>query len=423
MSDKTIIAFLLSLITHHLSLVLILSILSIPVNISLMRLDVIVIGGGAAGLMCAVEAGRRGRSVLVVEHNERVGRKIEISGGGRCNFTNTGTTSGNFLSANPHFAKSALARYTPADFVALVERHRIDYHEKKLGQLFCDGSSRQIIQMLLRECDAARVDVRTACRVLEIQKDAHFVLKTNRGTFEAESVVVATGGLSIPKLGASDFGYRIARQFGLKIIQPTPALVPFTLAPRDLASIKDLSGVSVPAIVRCDGAEFTENFLVTHRGLSGPAILQISSYWSRGESVSVDLLPGIDAQDLFESKRESSIELATLLGFHLPKRFAQVWCDMYAPSKPLKNFSDAEIERVASRLHEWSIVPAGTEGFRKAEVTKGGVDTSELSSKTMEARRVPGLYFIGEVVDVTGHLGGYNFQWAWASGYAAGQFA
>ncbi|HYH86751.1 MAG TPA: NAD(P)/FAD-dependent oxidoreductase, partial [Pyrinomonadaceae bacterium] len=375
-----------------------------------------------AGLMCAVEAGRRGRSVLVIEHNERVGRKIEISGGGRCNFTNTNTAPGNFLSANPHFAKSALARYAPADFVALVERHRIAYHEKKLGQLFCDSGSRQIIEMLLRECEAARVRVHTSCRVLEIQRDALFVLKTSRETFESESVVVATGGLSIPKLGATDFGYRIARQFGLKIIQPTPALVPLTLAARDLASLKELSGVSVPSVVRCGGAEFAENFLVTHRGLSGPAILQISSYWSRGETLIVDLLPGIDALDLFDSKRESGVELATLLGHHLPRRFAQVWCEMYAPSKPLKNFSDAELERVAKHLHEWSIEPAGTEGFQKAEVTKGGVDTSELSSKTLEARRVPGLYFIGEVVDVTGHLGGYNFQWAWASGYAAGQY-
>lgn len=386
-----------------------------------MRLDVIVIGGGAAGLMCAIEAGRCGRRVLVIEHNERVGRKIEISGGGRCNFTNVNTTPGNFLSANPHFAKSALARYTPADFVSLVERHRIAYHEKKLGQLFCDESSRQIIEMLLRECDAARVEVRTNCRVSEVHKDALFVVTTNRGTFEAESLVVATGGLSIPKLGATDFGYRVARRFGLKVVQPAPALVPLTLAPRDLASFRELSGVSVPAVVRLDGAEFAENFLVTHRGLSGPAILQISSYWSRGEALSVDLLPGKDALDLFHSKRESGVELLTLLGFQLPKRFAQVWCEMYAPSKPLKNFSDGELERVAARLHDWRITPAGTEGFQKAEVTKGGVDTAELSSKTLEARRVPGLYFIGEVVDVTGHLGGYNFQWAWASGYAAGQ--
>jgi predicted Rossmann fold flavoprotein len=387
-----------------------------------MRTDVIVIGGGAAGLMCAIEAGRRGRSALVIEHNERVGRKIEISGGGRCNFTNTNTTHANFISANPHFAKSALARYTPADFIALVERHRIAYHEKKLGQLFCDGSSRQIIEMLLRECDAARVEVLTNCRVSEVQKDAHFVVETNRGTFKSESLVVATGGLSIPKLGATDFGYRVARQFGVHIVRPEPALVPFTLAPRDLASFKELSGVSVPAVVRCRDAEFAENFLVTHRGLSGPAILQISSYWSHGEAISIDLLPGKDARHLFDARRTSAIELSTLLGSHLPKRFAQVWCETFASSKPLKNFSDAELDSLAARLHDWRIAPAGTEGFPKAEVTKGGVDTGALSSKTMEARSVPGLYFIGEAVDVTGQLGGYNFQWAWASGYAAGQY-
>lgn len=388
-----------------------------------MRVDVIVIGGGAAGLMCAIAAGRRGRRVLVLEHNERVGRKIEISGGGRCNFTNTGTTHANFISANPHFAKSALARYTPADFIELIERHRIAYHEKKLGQLFCDGSSRQIIEMLLGECDAARVEIRTGCRVIEVQKEALFFVETNKGKFEAESLVVATGGLSIPKLGATDFGYRIARQFGLKVINPTPALVPLTLDPSDLSSLKDLSGVSVPSVVRCGGAEFAENFLVTHRGLSGPAILQISSYWSRDEQISVDLLPDEDALDLLTSKRESGIELSTLLASRLPRRFAHVWSAMYVDSKPLKNFSDAEIEKVTARLHNWRIHPSGTEGFQKAEVTKGGVDTAGLSSKAMESREVPGLFFIGEVVDVTGHLGGYNFQWAWASGHAAGLHA
>jgi predicted Rossmann fold flavoprotein len=387
-----------------------------------MKTDVIVIGGGAAGLMCAIEAGRRGRRALVIEHNGRVGRKIEISGGGRCNFTNTNTTHANFISANPHFAKSALARYTPADFSALVERHRIAYHEKKLGQLFCDGSSRQIIEMLLKECEAARVRVLTDCRVNEVHKDNLFVVQTNRGTFESESLVVATGGLSIPKLGATDFGYRVARQFGLNVVRPEAALVPFTLAPRELASLKELSGVSVHAVVRCRDAEFAENFLVTHRGLSGPAVLQISSYWSRGDAVSFDLLPGVDARRIFEPKRASAVELSTLLGSHLPKRFAQAWCEMFAPSKPLKNFSDAELDRVAARLHDWRVAPAGTEGFPKAEVTKGGVATDELSSKTLEARGVPGLYFIGEVVDVTGQLGGYNFQWAWASGYAAGQY-
>jgi len=387
-----------------------------------MRADVIVIGGGAAGLMCAFEAGRRGRRVVLLEHNERVGRKIEISGGGRCNFTNVNASPGNFISRNPHFAKSALARYTPADFVALVRRHRIAYHEKKLGQLFCDESARQIITMLLAECEAAGVEVRTGCRVEEVRKDELFRVSTNRGALESESLVVATGGLSIPKLGATDFGYRVARQFGLKVVQPEPGLVPLTLAPRDLASFQALSGVSVPAVVRCDGAEFAENILVTHRGLSGPAVLQISSYWSRGRELSVDLMPGADARPLLLRRRASGAELQTALGQNLPKRFAQVWCEAFALRKPLRAYTDAEIEATATRLHDWRVKPAGTEGFQKAEVTKGGVSTDELSSKTLEARRVPGLYFIGEVVDVTGHLGGYNFQWAWASAHAAGQF-
>jgi hypothetical protein len=387
-----------------------------------MRVDVTVIGGGAAGLMCAFEAGRRGRRVVVLEHNERVGRKIEISGGGRCNFTNADTAADNFISRNPHFAKSALARYTPADFVALVRRHRIAFHEKKLGQLFCDESSRQIVSMLLAECEAAGVDVRTGCRVEALEKDERFRVRTSRGEFVSESVVVATGGLSIPKLGATDFGHRVARQFGLKVVAPEPALVPLTLAPRDLAALQPLSGVSVPAVVRCGGAEFAENVLVTHRGLSGPAVLQISSYWSRGQEISVDLLPGADARAFISRQRAGGGELQTAVSRHLPKRFAQVWCETFAPRKPLRAYTDAEVGAVAERLHDWRVRPAGTEGFQKAEVTKGGVSTDELSSTTLEARRVPGLYFIGEVVDVTGHLGGYNFQWAWASAHAAGQF-
>jgi predicted Rossmann fold flavoprotein len=387
-----------------------------------MRTDVIVIGGGAAGLMCAAAAGARGRRVVLLEHNETVGRKIAISGGGRCNFTNTGTTAKNFISSNPHFAKSALARYTPADFVALVKRHRIRYHEKKLGQLFCDESSRQIIEMLLGECDDARVEVRTGCRVGVVRKDDLFTLETNRGPFESESLVVATGGLSIPKLGATDFGYRLARQFGLKVLMPEPALVPFTLARGDLDAFKSLSGVSVPAAVRAGGAEFLENILFTHRGMSGPAVLQISSYWSRGDAVSIDLLPGLDARELLERERTSAAEFSTVLARHLPRRFAQSWCELYAPRGPLRSLSAAELRATAERLKDWRVEPSGTEGFQKAEVTRGGVSTDELSSKTMEARRAPGLYFIGEVVDVTGHLGGYNFQWAWASGHAAGQY-
>ena len=387
----------------------------------MIKTDVIIIGGGAAGLMCAFVAGGRGRRVLMLEHNERVGRKIEISGGGRCNFTNVNTTAANFISRNPHFAKSALARYTPADFVALVERHRIRYHEKKLGQLFCDESSRQIIEMLLAECDAAGVRVFTGCRVEAVSRDEVFRVRTSRGEFESESLVVATGGLSIPKLGASDFGYRLARQFGLKVVPPEPALVPLTLAPRDLKQFQPLSGVSVPAVVGCNGAEFAENLLVTHRGLSGPAVLQISSYWSRGRALSVDLLPGEDARALLAVKRASGAELHTALSGHLPRRFAQVWAETFAPPRPLRAYTDAELERLAEGLHDWRVTPAGTEGFQKAEVTRGGVSTDELSSKTLEARAVAGLHFVGEVVDVTGHLGGYNFQWAWASGYAAGQ--
>ncbi len=384
-----------------------------------MKRDVIVIGGGAAGLFCAFQAARRGRSVLVIEHAERVGKKIAISGGGRCNFTNTNTTAANFISANPHFAKSALARYTPQDFVALVERHQIRYHEKKLGQLFCDESSRQIIDMLLDECAAAGAEVRVNCRVSAVRKPDSFEVETSQGVFVCESLVVATGGLSIAKLGATDFGYRLARQFGLKVLQPEPALVPLTLAREELAAFKPLSGVSVACTVAAGGASFEENFLVTHRGLSGPAVLQASSYWRRGEPLSINLLPGLDARQLLVSRRESDVTLPHLLAEHMPRRFAQTWCELYAPTKPLRTYTAAELEETARRLHEWELRPSGTEGFQKAEVTRGGVSTDELSSKTLEARRVPGLYFIGEVVDVTGHLGGYNFQWAWASGYAA----
>jgi predicted Rossmann fold flavoprotein len=390
-----------------------------------MNWDVIVIGGGAAGLFCAIEAGRRGRRVLVLELSERVGKKIGISGGGRCNFTNLWTSAENFLSANPHFCKSALARYTPLDFISLVDKHRIAYHEKKLGQLFCDGSSQQIIDMLLGECAEAGVEIRCACQVLSVKKEQSFTIETNGGRFVSSSLVIATGGLSIAPLGATDFGYRIARQFGLRIEDPRPGLVPLTLTPEMLTRLMKLSGVSIDALVSCrtqDSPEFRENILITHRGLSGPAILQISSYWRRGESIAINLLPDEDVFTMLEGSQSSGIALANLLSHRLPRRFAQAWCELYADSKPLKQFNSSELHEIAYQIQNMEITPAGTEGFKKAEVTAGGVATTELSSRTMEARRVPGLYFIGEVVDVTGQLGGYNFQWAWASGFAAGRF-
>jgi predicted Rossmann fold flavoprotein len=383
--------------------------------------DVIVIGGGAAGLFCAIEAGKRGRRVLILEHTDRVGKKIAISGGGRCNFTNLHTTAENFISGNPHFCKSALARYTPAHFIALVEKHGIAYHEKTLGQLFCDGSSQQIIQMLLDECRNARVEIRCNSEVRSIAKDEAFHLVVGGETLSASSLVIASGGLSIPPIGATDFGYRVARQFGLRIVEPRPALVPLTLSRDVLERLSPLSGVSVDVMASHASAHFRESMLITHRGLSGPAILQISSYWRPGETISINLMPETDALDVLESNSSSDVELANLLARYLPRRFAHAWCDLYFKSRPMKQYGRNDLHDVASALTSMKIAPTGTEGFKKAEVTAGGVDTSELSSQTMEARNVPGLFFIGEVVDVTGHLGGFNFQWAWASGYAAGQ--
>ena len=391
-------------------------------KLSMLKWDVIVIGAGAAGLFCAIEAGKRGRRVLVLEHSDRVGKKIAISGGGRCNFTNIHTNPENFLSANPHFCKSALARYRPADFVSLVEKHGIAYHEKKLGQLFCDGSSQQIIDLVLRECQTAGVEIRCGCQVLKVKKDDSFRVSTNEGSFDSSSLVVATGGLSIVPLGATDFGYQIARQFGLRIEETRPGLVPFTLTSQMMEQLTKLSGVSLDALVSCGGKDFRENILFTHRGLSGPAILQISTYWQPGTLVSVNLLPDEDVLEMLTQSQSSGIELVNLLAQHLPRRFAELWCQLFAASRPLQQYNKSQLEDIARRLRNMQITPSGTEGFKKAEVTAGGVSTTELSSQTMEAKRVPGLYFIGEVVDVTGQLGGYNFQWAWASGYAAGKF-
>lgn len=383
--------------------------------------DVIVLGGGAAGLMCAIEAGKRGRRVAVLEHAERVGKKILISGGGRCNFTNLYCRPENFISANPHFCKSALARYTPDDFVTLVRKHGIAYHEKKPGQLFCDGSAREIVGMLERECEWAGVQIFTGAKVSEVRCSDDFEVATGAGLFVAPAVVVATGGLSIPKIGATSFGYDLARQFGLKIQPCRPALVPLVFDADDRQHYSDLAGVSAEVVASSDGQRFREKMLFTHRGLSGPAILQISSYWRPGEAITLDLAP--DAEPLATIRASSTSRDATMLRqalrSELPTRLADRWLEMHGPA----GFTNATLDEFSKRLHAWPITPAGTEGYEKAEVTAGGVDTDELSAKTMESRKVPGLYFIGEVVDVTGHLGGFNFQWAWASGFAAGQAA
>ncbi|HRA03041.1 MAG TPA: NAD(P)/FAD-dependent oxidoreductase [Thermomonas sp.] len=386
--------------------------------------DAIVIGAGAAGLMCAITAGQRGLRVLVLDHANKVGKKILMSGGGRCNFTNTGTTPAQYLSANPHFCKSALARYTPWHFIELVERHRIAYHEKELGQLFCDESSKLIVKMLLDECTTAGVEVRTQCTIERVEHldDGSFRLHTAQGRLVATSLVIASGGLSIPSMGASGFGYALAKQFGHGVLPTRAGLVPLTLTGKHAERLQDLAGVSLPVEARCNGASFRNFMLVTHRGISGPSILQISSYWQPGDDLRVDLLPGIDAdaqlREWQATRRDA--ELKTLLAEVLPKRFAQRLCEHWIASKPLRQYTPPELLAVAGLLSSWPLVASGTEGYRTAEVTLGGVDTDGLSSATMMSRHVPGLYFIGEVADVSGWLGGYNFQWAWASGHAAG---
>jgi predicted Rossmann fold flavoprotein len=386
--------------------------------------DVIILGAGAAGLMCAAVAGARGRSVLVLEQARQPAEKIRISGGGRCNFTNLHTSPANFLSQNPRFCHSALSGYTQRDFIALVERYGIAWHEKTRGQLFCDGSSRQIIEMLLAECRDAHAQLRLGVRITAVSKDdGGFVIVSDQGEFRSRSLVIATGGPSIPKMGSSGFGYKIAEQFGLKIVPPRAALVPLTFDPVLLAQFKDLSGISVDAVVSCGKTSFDEALLFTHRGLSGPAILQISSYWREGADIVVDMAPGIDVlAELKRLRRERpKQELATVLGEFLPKRLAAIIADTVGGPARLADFSDKLLTEIAAALQRWRVRPNGTEGYRTAEVTLGGVDTSGLSSKTFESRSVPGLYFIGEVVDVTGHLGGFNFQWAWSSGVAAGR--
>jgi predicted Rossmann fold flavoprotein len=385
--------------------------------------DVVIIGAGAAGMMCAAEAGKRGRSVLLIEHYHLLGEKIRISGGGRCNFTNIGAGPANFLSQNPDYCRSALARYTPRHFISLVEQYGIAYHEKTLGQLFCDDTAQDIIRMLRAECDRGHVQWRMPCPVDGIvRRTDGFEIATPQGLVRGASLVIATGGLSVPKIGATPFGYRIAEQFGLAVVPPRPGLVPLAFAPEALAQYGDLSGVSVDAELSCNGGRFRENLLFTHRGLSGPAILQISSYWDGRTPLSINLLPGEDASQWLCAQVASQAQLPTLLAQRLPKRVAQQWSAAHGVAMPAKQLGEARLRDIAARLHDWRVLPSGTLGYHKAEVTCGGVATSGLSSKTMGAAEVPGLYFIGEVVDVTGWLGGYNFQWAWASGHAAGQF-
>jgi predicted Rossmann fold flavoprotein len=400
-----------------------------------MLVDVIVLGAGGAGMMCAIHAGRRGRRVLLLDHAAKLGGKILISGGGRCNFTNTGASPAQYVSQNVHFYRSALTRYPPETFIQMVRDHGIAFHEKKLGQLFCDGSASQIVELLKAECDLAGARFELGCEVgamtrLAAGEDARFSVETSAGTIRAHSLVVATGGLSIPKTGATGLGYDIARQCDIDLVARRPALDGFTFAPRDTEFCRELAGVSVDSVLTCNGASFRENILFTHAGLSGPAALQGSLYWNAGDEIAIDLLPGMSLLAwLLEKKAAGNRSLVkNLLSELLPARVADRLCERFAATadvfaKPLPQIPERTLESFCESVHRWTLVPSGTVGYNKAEVTKGGVDTDELSSKTMEAKKVPGLYFIGEVVDVTGWLGGYNFQWAWASGWAAGQVA
>ncbi|MFJ7882363.1 NAD(P)/FAD-dependent oxidoreductase [Pseudomonas sp. NPDC096917] len=387
--------------------------------------DVVIIGAGAAGLMCALTAAGRGRKVMLIDHANKAGKKILMSGGGRCNFTNMYTEPSNFLSQNPHFCKSALARYTQWDFIELVSKHGVPYHEKKLGQLFCDNKSSDILEMLLSECQQAGVSLHLDTSVEQIEKtDTGYSLKTTLDQLNCRSLVIATGGLSIPTLGATGFGYQVAKQFGHTLLPTRAGLVPFTITDQLKAICTELSGTSVDCLVSCNDQSFRENILFTHRGLSGPAILQISSFWNSGDTVEINLLPDLDALSWLQAQQaeRGNSELKTLLGEIFTKKMANLLAEHWFVSKPMKQYTPTELAEVADKLASWKVVPAGTEGYRTAEVTLGGVDTREVSSKTMESLKSPGLYFVGEVLDVSGHLGGFNFQWAWASGYAAAQF-
>ena len=383
--------------------------------------DVLIIGAGAAGMMCALTAAQRGRSVLLLDHSAKLAEKIRISGGGRCNFTNLNAKPENYISQNPHFCRSALARFTPQHFIAMLDKHGLKYHEKTLGQLFCDDESEAIITMLKSECDTAGVRWCMPCSVDKIEHSDAYYVTTPRGKYRAASLVIATGGLSIPKIGATPFGYKVAEQFGVPMTKLKPGLVPLTFHPEEWAPYAELSGASLEAVVSFGKHSFRENLLFTHRGLSGPAILQISSYWESGKALSIDLLPDHDPHEMFVQQRGSKMLLGNFLAQYLPKRLAEIIATQWLENKPLNQYAEKELRSLADRLKAWQITPTGTLGYSKAEVTCGGVDTRALSSKTMECNEMPGLYFIGEVLDVTGQLGGYNFQWAWSSAYAAGQ--
>lgn len=389
-----------------------------------MNYDVIVIGAGASGLMCAATAGYRGKSVLVIEHTKKVGRKILMSGGGRCNFTNLHNGPANFLSNNPHFCKSALSRYSVQDFIDLVDRHGVEYHEKTLGQLFCNESSKEILRVLMTECEWAGVEIVTEVNVNAIEKTSeHYLVETSSGNMTADSLVISTGGLSIPNGGATPFAYKVAEQFAMKVLPTTAALVPVTLQKELLDQLKPLAGVSHWVTASCNDTSFTESMLFTHRGLSGPAILQISSYWHPGDSISIDFFPDTNLFEFLKDQRnqKAKSDISTVLSEKMSKRMAQIFCELLNVSGNMADQSNDKLEQLATALHNWQVKPSGTEGYRTAEVTLGGIDTNEVNQKTMEANKAPGLFFIGECLDVTGHLGGHNFQWAWASGFAAGQ--
>lgn len=401
----------------------------------MIKKDVIIIGAGASGMMCAIGAGKRGRSVIVLDHASKVGRKIHISGGGRCNFTNIDLSHQNFISNNPHFCKSALSRFKPQDFISMLEKHGVEYEEREEGQLFCTSSSQDIIQMLEKECNDSGAKIILNCKILKVEKkdtvdlkndsNERFIVSTDQGIYQSESLVIASGGLAYPKIGASGLGYEIAEQFGLKVTETRPALVPFIFSKEDMKIFGELSGISISAAIKCHNMTFRGSVLFTHRGLSGPAILQISSYWKKNDPIIIDLLPDIDLFGFFieKQKNKNKTEMHNLLCEFLPARLAKNWCDLKIQSRPVNQYNEKELRMIAMQVHNWEIRPGSTEDHRTAEVTLGGVDTNELSSKTMGSSKVKGLFFTGEVVDVTGQLGGYNLHWAWASGFVAGQYA